>query len=101
MIPRESIEAVLDYLEEDEAADFQAQHWEDGDPAGTHVYTHIRRVREWLGPILTVTVPRDDFALLMDAIALCEQGQKLSIDDGMVTELSRIASDLSQQVDGQ
>lgn len=52
-------------------------------------------------PDLTLTLPRADLALLMDTIARCEQGQKLTIDDGMVNELSRIASDLGQQADAQ
>jgi hypothetical protein len=108
MIPRESIESVLDYLEDDESADFAAEFGEDNDtdpdPECTHVYSHMTRVRTWLegepAP-LVLTLPRDDMAVLMDAIARCEQGQKPSIDDGMVAELSRIASDLSQQADGQ
>lgn len=102
-IPYDSIRNVIDYLEADEAADFEVEHAEDGDPFGHHVYTHIQRVRDWLppSPPFVLTIPRDDFAVLMDTIARCEQGQKLTIDDAMVTELSRIASDLSQQADGQ
>lgn len=104
MIPRESIEALVEYIVEDEAADYVEQGHGgpdgDGDPHGVHIYTHAMRVRGWLTP-LVLTVPRDDFALLMDVIARCEQGQKLSIDDLMVAELSRVAADLSEQADAQ
>jgi hypothetical protein len=52
VIPRESIEAVLDYLEAEEAADFEDQFGDDRttvvDPERTHIYSHICAVRDWL-----------------------------------------------------
>ena len=56
------------------------------------------RVEGAPGDMLILTIPRDDFALLMKAIA--------KLDEDIVNEhdlivLSRIASDLSQQADGQ
>lgn len=112
MIPRDSIETIIDYLDEREAEDFAEQFGTDNDgdpdPDRTHVYSHITRVRTWLegerAP-LVLTLPRDDLAVLMDVIARCEQSDKhlgiITMDDDVVAELSRIASDLSQQADGQ
>lgn len=59
--------------------------------------------RMCLGDMLVLTIPRDDFAKLMDAVARLEQGQIVG-DEGvedLVDDLSRIASDLSQQADAQ
>lgn len=47
-IPRESIEHLVSYIIEDEAADFEQEHGEDGDPDGQHIYTHAVLVQEWL-----------------------------------------------------
>lgn len=52
MIPRESIQAVLEYLEPDESADFAAEFGNpsdtDPDPDCTHIYSHMVRIRTWL-----------------------------------------------------
>lgn len=50
------------------------------------------------GSNLILVIPRDDFAKLMDLIAKIEQND---LDEHDVVEFSRIASDLSQQADGQ
>ena len=59
-----------------------------------------------LGDMLMLTIPRDDFAKLMDFVARVEQAQQgdrlydnIAIED--IEMLSRIASDLSQQADAQ
>lgn len=127
-LPRESIRHLVEYIIEDEQADYEACFANEGDPEGKHIYTHAVRVNDWLiqeavdageregefvgdhtediswkyeSSPFVFTVPRDDFALLMDTIARCEQGQKLTITEDMVAELSRVASDLSQQADAQ
>lgn len=51
------------------------------------------------GNMLMLTIPRDDLATLMDAVARLEQHAVITPD--MVIDLSRIASDLSQQADAQ
>jgi len=57
-MPIESIIQILDYLEHDERKDYQAYA---GDAASqkNHIYTHIRRVREWLNEELEGTLVPD------------------------------------------
>lgn len=101
-------------VNDDNGRDYHRHVFEDAIQAARGAYDEaVERKREMdeeaqealrrlaMGDMLVLTIPRDDFAVLMDTIARCEQGQKLTIDDQMVSELSRIASDLSQQADGQ
>lgn len=64
-----------------------------------------------LGSNLVLLIPRDDFAKLMDFVARFEQAsvgptgvvltEDMLFDAHDIYELSRIASDLSQQADAQ
>lgn len=46
-----SLEALLDYNEADEAADYEQEHGEWAslaDAEESHIYTHMQRIRAWL-----------------------------------------------------
>lgn len=54
-----------------------------------------------MGGTLVLTIPRDDFAHLMAMVAQIESDEGSPTSENDVRELSRIASDLSQQADAQ
>lgn len=74
--------------------------WRDIEHKSTEEQVALHRLA--YGDMLIVTIPRDDFAKLMDHIASLEQDKLHSgVPLDMVDDLSRIASDLSQQADAQ
>jgi len=64
MIPRESIQAMIDYLAGDEPNDRATQieigDIPEGDPEAAHVWTHAERVQEWLNAPEPEFTPSDD-----------------------------------------